>query len=99
MGAKLLAELVVELVTVAMSFVDEQAAVGLMSLAARRQFAGVSAQPHGAALVGDRVLLIEHADHRVMAIPLKFRAVGVLEADDIAGELDDRALQAQADAE
>ena len=33
------------------------------------------------------------------AVAVELRAVGVLQADDVAGELDHRALQAQADAE
>src|SRR5581483_6238559 len=52
-----------------------------------------------APLVGNRVLLVEHAHHGVTAIAVELGAIGVRQADHIAGELDDGTLQAQADAE
>src|SRR5262245_22429133 len=70
-----------------------------MRLAPLRQHGRIRAQPHGAPLVRDGVLLVEHANDRVSAIAVELSAVGVLQADYIAGEFDDGTLQSQADAE
>src|SRR6516162_7653697 len=70
-----------------------------MRFAPLRQHGRIRAQPHGATLVRDGVLLVEHANNRVSAVAVELGAIGVLQADDIAREFDDGALQAQADAE
>ncbi len=98
-GGELLAELVVELVAMPVPLVDQRRAVSLMRLAPLHQRGRIRPQPHGAPLVGDGVLLVEHANNGVTAIAVELGAIGVLQADHIAGELDDGALQAQADAE
>src|SRR5262249_44652487 len=96
---ELLAVLIVQLVAVPVPLVDQDVAVGLVGQAALDQLARVRPQAHGAAFFGDGVLLVEHAHHRMRTIAVEFGAIGVAQADDVAGELDDRALQAQADAE
>ena len=45
------------------------------------------------------VLLVEQHDDRVRRVAVELGGVGVGQAHDVAGELDHRALQAQADAE
>src|SRR5690606_14945488 len=57
------------------------------------------AQAHGASLVGDGLLLVEQADHRVRCVLAELRGVRAFEAYHVPGELDRRALHAQADAE
>ena len=59
LGLELLAIGVVELVAVAVAFVDLLGAVQLGCLAAGRQFAGLRAEPHGAAHVSDILLFVE----------------------------------------
>ena len=98
MGGELLAELVVELEAMAMAFMHDQALIRLMRLAPLGQLAGVGAQAHRAPLVGNRVLIVQHADHGIAAIAVEFRAIGVLQADHVAREFDDGTLKAQADA-
>jgi hypothetical protein len=97
--AELLAIGVVELIAVPMAFVHFELAVGLVSKAAFGQLAGVFSEPHGAAEVCHLILAIEQADHGMSAIAFHLGAVGVFQASDVAGKLDDRALQTQADAE
>src|SRR5262249_53615459 len=70
-----------------------------MCLAPLRQHGRIRAEAHGATLVRDGVLLVEHANDRVSAIAVEFGAIGVFQADDITRKFDDGTLQAQADAE
>src|SRR5437879_8626176 len=70
-----------------------------MGEAASRQGARVGAEPHRTPLVGDGVLIVKHGDDGVWRVVVELGAVGVLQADDVAGELDDGALQAETDAE
>src|SRR5262249_19099204 len=98
-GLELAAVLIIELEAVAMAFVDLAGAIGLVGPAAGDQAARVGAQAHGAAQVGDGVLLVQHADDGVGTIAVHLGAVGVGQADLVAGELDGGALEAEADAE
>ena len=98
-GLELGAVVVVELVAMAMAFLHLQRAVGLVRQAAGQEDARIFAQPHRAALVGDGELLVEHGDHGMAGVAVEFGAVGVVEVEDVAGEFDNGALQAQADAE
>src|SRR5260370_9102727 len=49
--------------------------------------------------MGDVELIVQHADDGMTAIAVDFRGVGVLQPRDIPGELNQSALQTQADAE
>src|SRR5438105_2558356 len=79
--------------------VDLQAAVGLVSLAGLDQRARVRAEPHGAAQVGDGVLLVEQADDGMAAVLIDLGRIGIVETDDVAGKFDHAALQTQANPE
>src|SRR5581483_7893239 len=98
-GGELLAELIVELIAMAMTLAHHHLAVRLLRLASFHELAWIRSESHRAPLVGNRVLLVEHAHHGVTAIAVELGAIGVRQADHIAGELDDGTLQAQADAE
>src|SRR5262249_17731913 len=63
------------------------------------EVARVRPQPHRAAQVRHLILLVEQADHRVPAVALDLRRVGVLQLDDVPRELDHRTLESEADAE
>src|SRR2546427_9493424 len=75
------------------------AAVHLRRPRAGAQLAGIRAQPHRAAHVMDPFLRAQQRDHRVLALGLELAGVGVGQPGDVARELDDRRLQAEADAE
>src|SRR5262249_5625273 len=96
---ELLAVDVVELVAVAVPLVDHVGAVGPLAQAVGQQVRRVEPQPHGAAHLRDRVLVVEQADDRVLAVALDLGGVGLRQADRVAGDLDDGALKPQADAE
>ena len=92
-------ERVAALIPVAVPLPDLRRTVGFSGAGALRQHAGVLAQPHGAALVGDAHLIGHQVDDRMGGGFGKLGAVGVGPACGVAGELDDRDLHAQADAE
>ncbi len=72
------------------------------SLAARRagfEFDVFAAQPHVSAEAFDFLLFGEDVDDGVFAVRLEFGAVGVGDAADVAGEFDDRHLEAEAQAQ
>ena len=94
-----LAIVVVELIPMTMPFADPLHAVGLTGQAVGREHAGPGPQAHGAAALADRLLVFHQADHGVIGGLVELGAVGVLQAEHAAGELDHRALHAQADAE
>src|SRR5262249_54794820 len=96
---ELLSIFIIEFVPMAMAFLDNRAAVGLMHLGARLQCARVGAETHGAAHVGDSALLVQQTDDRIFTVAIDFRSVGIIEANDVAGKLDDGALQAETNAE
>ena len=96
---KLLAVLVVELKAVAVALLDVGLAIGLGNLGARLDAAGIGAQAHRAAQVGDRLLVLHQVDDVVGRLGVHLGAVGIGQAQHVAGKLDDHALHAQADAE
>ena len=53
---------------------------------------GILPQPHGAAQMRHLILLVEQTYHRMTAIVVDLGRVGVLQPNDIAGELDGGAL-------
>ena len=88
----------VHLVAVAVALVDHAAS----PYAARRRGPGrevarVGAQPHGAAHVHHALLLGQQVDHRVRRGRVELRGVRAHQAAHVPGELDHRALQAQAE--
>ena len=87
----------VHLPAMAMAFLDDRPAVGLGRPRARHEVAGLGAQPHGRAQVGHVLLLGQQVDHRVRRRRVELARVRALEPADVAGELDHRALQTQAD--
>ena len=93
------AVLVVDLEPVAVALVDDLLAVGLGGLRARRELRRVQPQPHRAALVLQLALIGHEVDDRVRGEHVELGRVDVLRADDLARELDDRALQPEAQAE
>src|SRR5438445_11934073 len=97
-GGELLAVLIVELIAMAMAFLHLETAVGPVRFASFDEHRRIKSEAHGAAYLGDVILLVEQADDRVPAIAIHLGAIGIGQADDIAGELDDRALEAEADA-
>ena len=90
---------VVELIAVAVTLLDVLRAVSLVSLAALLQDTFVGAQTHGAAHVGDGLLLLHDVDDVMRCFFVHFAAVSVGQSQDIPCELDGHALHAQTDAE
>ena len=95
---KLGAELVVELIAVAMALVDVQCAVALGHPGARGDGAGVLAQAHRATLRLDTLLIRHQVNDVMMALGRKLAGIGVGVAQHIAGVLHDHDLHTQADA-
>ena len=90
---------VVHLEAVAVPLVDDLLAVDRGGLRAGRQLGRVEAEAHRAALVLHVALVGHEVDDRVLGEHVELGRVGVRGADDLARELDDRALQAEAQAE
>lgn len=63
---------IIELVTVAMAFFDNERAVEPGCFSSDHELAGLSPESHRSALLGDLGLLVEHSDHRVRCIGVKF---------------------------
>jgi len=76
-----------------------QGAVDLGHAGARPQLARVGSEPHGAAHLLNSLLRRHERDHRVLALGCELARVRVGEPHDVAGELDDRALEPEADPE
>ena len=98
-GLERLAVAVVHLEAVAMALVDDLLAVDRGGLRAGRQPGRIEAEAHRAALVLHVALVGHEVDDRVLGEHVELGRVGVLRADDLAGELDDRALEPEAQAE
>jgi len=64
----------------------------------RLELAGIGAEPHGAAVFLHVLLFEHHIDHVLIGL-LELGAVGVLESAHRPREFNDRALQAEADAQ
>ena len=90
---------VVHLEAVAVALVDDLLAVDRGGLRAGRQLGRIEAEAHRAALVLHLALVGHEVDDRVVGEHVELGRVGVAGPDDLAGELDDRALEAQAQAE
>jgi hypothetical protein len=94
---------VVDLVAVPVTLRDGRGAVQLGDHAVLGKLRRIGAEPHGAAQVGiagDRVDLFGHrGDDRVRGLGVELAGGGVRDSGQVAGHLDDRALQAQAQPE
>src|SRR5262245_43212323 len=90
---------VVDLEAMTMPLLDRALAVGLRCRAALLEDDRVEAQPHRAALVLDVPLLGQQIDHVVARRGIELRGVRAGQPGDVTGELDDRALHAEADPE
>src|SRR4029079_5437673 len=90
---------VVHLEAVAMPLVDDLLTVDRGSLRAGCQLGQIEAEAHRAALVLHLALVGHEVDDRVVGEHVELGRVGVASPDDLAGELDDRALETQAEAQ
>ena len=101
---------IVEFVAVAVAFVDIGCFVGFESVRPFRNGAGIRAEAHGPSLVAFRIAALHglfaeivpfghQVDELVLGERVEFFGVGFLDADDVAGEFDDRALHTEADPE
>ena len=98
-GLEPLAEEVVDLVAMAVALVDDRLAVDLARLGVRVELHRVGPEPHRAAHVGDLLLLGQQVDDRVGGVRVELARVRALHPDDVAGEVRDRHLHAEADAQ
>ena len=90
---------VVEFVAVAVALVDDKGAVEAVGQAAQNQLAGLASQAHGAAFVGDFLLLVQQRDDGVGGGRVEFRGVGLVQFQNIAREFNGGHLHAQAKAQ
>ena len=97
--AKHLSILVVELEAMAVPFVHDLLAVGLVRQRAGHELAWVQAEAHGAAHLVDVPLLGHEVDHRCRREGCELRRVGVRRVKGLAGEVDHCALHTEAQAE
>src|SRR5690606_16891995 len=86
--AQLVPEGVVDLVAVAVALEDGLGAVDFAGERALAEAALVLPEAHGAALLGDLLLLGHQRDDRMRRVRVELGRVGVLPAADVAGELD-----------
>ena len=94
-----LAQVVVDLVAVAMALVDHGLVVDRAGAGAVVELHRVGAQAHRAAHVPHFLLLRQQVDHRVGRLGVELGGVGAVHARHVAGELGDGDLHAQADPE
>ena len=97
---------IVELIAMAVTLAHRRApcgfaarVIGRVSPAAFRKLTLVSPQTHGAAHVGDVLLLLHHVYDGVRRSRVHLGAVGILESQHVACKLNDHHLHAQANAE
>ncbi len=81
-----------------MAFADRGIAVGECRACSGHEFRWLRAEPHCAPFVGDVLLLVEQADHRMRRVAAEFGGVRALQTKDIAAVFDHSALHAQTDA-
>ena len=98
-GDQLVAVLVVHLVAVPVALVDDGLVVDVAGPRALGELDRLRAEPHRAAEILDLLLLREQVDHRVRRLGVHLGRVGAVEAGDVARELGDGDVHAEADAE
>ena len=90
---------VVDLVAVPVPLVDHRLAVGLVRARAVDELDRLRAEAHRAAEILDLLLLGQQVDHRIRRLGIHLGRVRALEPDDVARELRDGDVHAEADAE
>ena len=93
------AEVAVELIAMTMTFADDFGLIDFSHLAARFQFAFVASEAHGAAHVGDVLLVFHQVDDVERRGRIQFHGVGVVETEHVSAELNHHHLHAEANAE
>ena len=83
----------------AVALLDEALAVGLLGQGPGPDRARVGAEAHGRALLGDALLVGHEVDHGIGGLGVELRGARARHSADVARELADGHLQAQADAE
>src|SRR3954468_5161394 len=96
---ELVAILVVHFITVPMALAHLRDSVNRRRLGARAELARVRAEAHGAAHVGDVLLIFHQRYDGIPALRSELAGVAVSEAHDVARKLDDGRLHTQADPE
>ena len=81
----------------AVTLTDEVRAIGGSDLRSWAQYAVVAPETHRAPEVGDALLLFHEVDDLVCGRGVNLCGVGIAPAQDVAGELDDHTLHAEAD--
>src|SRR6266542_138876 len=90
---------VVDLVAVTVTLLDDALAIQARGMTALAEHDRVEAEPHRPALGLEIPLLGQEVDDGMPGGRVELRRVGAVEPADVPGELDDRALHAQTDAE
>src|SRR2546426_7890327 len=93
MGFHALAKFVVELIAMAVPLKDNRFTIGLISLRARRQAANPITKPHGTTLFCHLSLCKHQVNHRIRALRVNFTAIGTLQSQYIACDINDSNLQ------
>src|SRR5687768_624287 len=88
-----------DLIAVAVPLTHLGHAIYLGRARAAREPAGIGPEAHRAAHVGDMLLRLHERDDGVVTLRRELARVGIVEATDVARELDDGRLHAEADAE
>ena len=91
--------MVVDLVAVAVALVDDGLRVELAGASGVVELDRIRPEPHRSAHVGDLFLLGQQVDHRERRLEVELGRVGALHPGDVTGELGDRHLHTQADAQ
>ena len=91
--------IVVELIAVAVAFVDQLLPIALPHFGALSYLTGIAAQAQGAALIHRLVLVRHEIDDLVQPILVELAGIGVRDTAHVPAEFDDRHLHTQADAE
>ena len=88
--------LIIELITMAMALKDDGLAICLIGFRAGSKAADPVAQAHGSSLVRYLPLRHHQVNDRIRGLWIEFAAIGPRQPQNVAGELDDSNLQAQA---
>ena len=94
-----LAVIVVDLIAVAVTFVNRFLSVQLIGFGGFVQDAGIRTETQGSADILDAVLVRHQMDDRVAGVRIQFRGVGVTVTNDIAGKFHNGHLHSETQAE
>src|SRR5690606_2429541 len=87
-----IAVVVVEFITMPVTFGNLLSSVSPGRFGGSLQYAGISPQSHGASFISHGFLGLHDVNHQLLAAFVKFLAVGLLQIQHIAGELNRRHL-------